>query len=809
MEERSFGFAIEALQQQLAEMSRRAAEEPSQLTDVLADSLQELLGTMEELKIARKELQQQGEELSAAQQALEAERRRYRNFFEFIPYGCLVTDTAGVIKEANQAVAAMLCVGQDYLIGKSLITFIAAKSRQTLNNQILKFEEGEMEQEEKVQEWKLRLKPLGRPTFPAAITVAGLSALPSSSGLSALPSSSGLSALPSSSGLSALPSSSGISALPSSSGLSALPSSSALSALPSSSALSALPSSSALSALPSSSGLSALPSSPQTEPSDLCWLIRNITEPRQANAILQGNEDRYHLFFEEDLTGEFISTPDGQILACNPAFARILGFASVEEAMGCNLESLYPDHKMRDAYLALLQREKKIEYRETELYRRDGQPVQLIEKAIGTFDAQGRLIEIKGYLFDITERKGLEEQLRQSQKMEAIRRLSNRIAHDFNNLLVGIRGYSDLLLYHLDSRDPLRKDIEEIRKAGDRATSLTQQLLIFSRKQIYQSQMVDLSTVISGMDIQSLIGEEVRLTLSCGSGLGLVKADHCHIEQIITNLVVNACEAMPQGGDLIIRIANIHLDESYARQHVGVQAGPYVMLLVSDSGTGMDEETQSHLFEPFFTTKRQERQRGLSLSTVYGVVQQSGGHISVSSRVGQGTTFKIYLPRIVTREPQNLSASINGSSRLIHRRQKGSETVLLVEDEESVRTAIYAILKKFGYTVLEAHQAEEAMMICKQHQGPIHLMLTDMSMPRMNGLDLAHHLKSLRPEMKVIFMSGNLNIIADQQHAPEPQMNLLPKPFVLNDLVSRVRQVLDEDGGSGSSGKEQESVVSG
>jgi len=782
MEERSFGFAIEALQQQLAEMNRIAAEEPSQLTDVLADSLRELLGTMEELKIARKELQQQREELSAAQQALEAERRRYRNFFEFIPYGCLVTDTAGVIKEANQAVADMLCVGQDYLIGKSLITFIAAKSRQTLNNKILKFEEGEMGQEEKVQEWKLRLKPLGRPTFPAAITVAALSALPSSPGMSALPSSPGMSALPSSSGMSALPSSSGMSALPSSSGISALP---------------------------SSSGISALPSSPQTEPSDLCWLIRNITEPRQASAILQGSEDRYHLFFEEDLTGEFISTPDGQILACNPAFARILGFASVEEAMGCNLESVYPDHKTRDAYLALLQREKKIEYRETELYRCDGQPVQLIEKAIGTFDAQGRLIEIKGYLFDITERKGLEEQLRQSQKMEAIRRLSNRIAHDFNNLLVGIRGYSDLLLYHLDSRDPLRKDIEEIRKAGDRATSLTQQLLIFSRKQIYQSQMVDLSTVISGMDIQSLIGEDIRLTLSCGSGLGLVKADHCHTEQIITNLVVNACEAMPQGGDLIIRIANIHLDESYARQHVGVQAGPYVMLSVSDSGTGMDEETQSHLFEPFFTTKRQERPRGLSLSTVYGVVQQSGGHISVSSRLGQGTTFKIYLPRIITSEPQNLSTSISGSARLIHRRQKGSETVLLVEDEESVRTAVYVILKKFGYTVLEAHQAEEAMMICKQHQGPIHLMLTDMSMPRMNGLDLAHHLKSLRPEMKVIFMSGNLNIIADQQHAPEPQMNLLPKPFVLNDLVSRVRQVLDEDGGSGSSGKEQESVVSG
>jgi len=701
MEERGFGFAIEALQQQLAEMNRLAAEEPSQLIDTLADSLQELLSTIEELKIAREELHQKREEMSAAHHALEAERRRYQRLFEFIPYGYLVTDAAGAIREANPAAAAMFCVGQDQLIGKSLITFIAAKSRPALNSQILKLEVGG-----KVQEWKLRLKPLGRQTFPAMVTVAALSALVS----------------------------------------------------------------------------------PQTEPPNLCWLIRNFAEHRQTDATLRETEERYHLFFEEDLTGEFISTPNGQILACNRAFARILGFASVEEAMSCNIESLYPDHKTRETYLELLQKEKKIEYRETELYRRDGQPVQLIEKAIGTFDAQGRLIEIKGYLFDITERKGLEEQLRQSQKMEAISRLSNRIAHDFNNLLVGIRGYSDLLLYHLDNSDPLRKDIEEIRKAGDRATSLTQQLLIFSRKQAFQARMVDLSDVISGMDIQNLITEDISLTLACASGLGMVKADPCQIEQIITKLVINACEAMLQGGNLIIKITNVHLDEGYARQHVDVQSGSYVMLSVSDSGTGMDEETQSHLFEPFFTTKRQEKERGLSLSTVYGIVQQSSGHITVSSRLGQGTTFTIYWP--IVRE-LNLSPAA-GSTRLIHRKHKGSETVLLVEDEESVRTAICVILKKFGYTVLEAHQGEEAMMLCKQHQGPIHLMLTDMSMPQMNGLDLAHHLKPLRPEMKVIFMSGNLNIIVDQQHSPEPQMNLLSKPFVLDDLVSRVRHVLDE-----------------
>ncbi|MEW5803002.1 MAG: PAS domain S-box protein [bacterium] len=703
MVEKSPGLAIIALQEQIAEVNRRVAEKPSQLIDGLAESLQELLGIIEELRITQEELQRRTEDLTCAHQAIEAERLRYRSLFESIPCGCLLTDSAGVIKEANQAAADMLCVDRGELIGKTLITFTAAKSRQALNSHLQKIEEGCM-----VQELKMLLKPLGRPTFSASVTTA------------------------------------------------------------------------------------ALPSS-QAGLTELCWMMRTLPDRKRAEAALRQSEDRYQLFFEEDLTGEFIATADGQILACNPAFARIFGFASVEEAMNCNLDSLYPDRKDKEAYFALLQREKKIDYHETELRRRDGQPVQLIEKALGTFDTQGKLIELKGYLFDITERKSLEDQLRQSQKMEAITRLANRVAHDFNNLLVGIKSYSDLLLRHLDPHNPLRKDIEEIQNAGERASSLTQQLLTFSRKQAQRLQLIDLHAVITGMDIQSLIGPNINLTIACGPDLGLVRADPMQIEQVLTNLLINARDAMSENGRLNIKMVNVHLDEIYTRQHVGVQTGPHVMLSVSDNGMGMNEETKSRLFEPFFTTKRQDKAKGLGLSTVYSIIQQSGGHITVSSRLGQGTTFKIYLPGVTVREHKKSSrpsASSHGSARLLHRGQKGSETVLLVEDEESVRTAICMILKKFGYTVLEAHQGEEAMMICKQHQGPIHLLLTDITMPQMSGMDLAGHIQSLHPGMMVIFMSGNLNVISDQQNCSG--LNLLPKPFVLDDLLSRVRQVLDE-----------------
>ncbi|MEW6380964.1 MAG: ATP-binding protein [bacterium] len=707
MQERDLDHTIEALQQQIAQVHRCAAEDSGQLADMMAETLQGLVNIVGELRAAQENLRQWKDELSAARREVEASHRRYQSLFESIPHGCLMTDSAGIIKEANQTALDLFSTERECLIGKPLLDLITAKScHQAFGGNRVP----DLEKVHKAQDFKVRLKPLGRPDFPAVIRAV------------------------------------------------------------------------------------ALPSAQSGAPDDLCWLIRSLAEGRRIDEGRRAREELYYNFFEEDLTGEFISTPDGQILACNPAFARIFGFASVEEAMSCNLDTLYPNHQAREAYLELIRKEKKIECHETELRRRDGQPVQLIEKALGTFDDQGRLVEIQGYVFDITDRKLLEEQLRQSQKMEAVRRLANRVAHDFNNLLVGVKGYSELLLYHIDSQDPLRKDIEEIRKAGELAAALTHKLLTFSRKTTSQHPVViDLKAAVASLDgkLRTLISEGIDLTYICDPGPSLIKADPGQIGQVLTNLITNAREAMPQGGKITVTIANVHLDESYARQHVGVQAGPYVMLAVADSGIGMDEETLSHVFEPFYTTKKQGKERGLGLATVYGIIEQCGGHISISSRLAEGTTIKIYLP--VIQESKTCRTGTGGLAGLGQQAaRKGMETLLLVEDEESVRTAIGMILRKFGYTVLEAHQGEEAMIICEQYQGPIHLMLTDMVMPRMSGLDLARRLRPYRPEMKVIFMSGNLGVIYDQQNSSEPNLNLLSKPFVLGDLVHRVRQVLDE-----------------
>ncbi|HEY0005591.1 MAG TPA: PAS domain S-box protein [Pyrinomonadaceae bacterium] len=380
-----------------------------------------------------------------------------------------------------------------------------------------------------------------------------------------------------------------------------------------------------------------------------------------------------------------------------------------------------------------------------------------------------------------------EEQLRQSQKMEAVGRLAGGVAHDFNNLLTAINGYSELTMRRLQSEDPLRHNLEEIKKAGNRAATLTRQLLAFSRKQVLQPKVLNLNAVISDLEkmLSRLIGEDIDWRAVLGPDLGCVKADPGQMEQVIVNLVVNARDAMPNGGKLTIETENVNLDEAYAQYHVTVEPGYYVMLTISDNGCGMSGETRARIFEPFFTTKEEGKGTGLGLSTVYGIVKQSKGNIWVYSEIGEGTTFKIYLPR-VEEEVDNLQQSQHPQMNA-----QGTETLMLAEDDEMVRQIARRILEMSGYQVLEASNGPEALVLLEQYKQPIHLMLTDVIMPGMSGHDIAEQAARLRPEMIILYMSGYTKDAIVHHGVLNEGVNFIEKPFTPYGLASKVREVLD------------------
>jgi two-component system cell cycle sensor histidine kinase/response regulator CckA len=481
--------------------------------------------------------------------------------------------------------------------------------------------------------------------------------------------------------------------------------------------------------------------------------------------------------------------PEGIVTMWNPAAERIFGW-SENEALGTHLPFV-PAEKQEE-FLALRRRALLGEvFTEPELHRRraDGSPIVVSVSTSPLRRPDGTIYGIMSILTDITYVRRMEEQLRQSQKMEAVGRLAGGVAHDFNNLLTAISGYSDLLLHRLPDYSTLRRDVEEIRKAGDRAAELTRQLLAFSRRQVLQPKILDLNAMVTKMGpmLRRLIGKDIDLSIDLFPSLSRVKADPGQIEQVIVNLAVNARDAMPDGGRITIATADAELSTAYAVAHPEVHPGPHVLLSVADTGQGMSDETQAHLFEPFFTTKERGKGTGLGLATVYGIVQQSGGHIRVNSAADRGSTFLIYLPRVEASED-----GAQGADRpLLSHVSPGTETVLLAEDEEVLRRLAREILSGNGYKVLEAGNGREALLLSEAHRGKIHLLLTDVVMPKMSGRELGERIRLQRPDLRILYMSGYTDDDILRRGILEDGIPFLQKPFTPEALARKVREVLD------------------
>ncbi len=520
-------------------------------------------------------------------------------------------------------------------------------------------------------------------------------------------------------------------------------------------------------------------------------MMQDITEKKKIEESLLHSAQQWRTTF--DSIHDFVSLLDldGRILRCNKAmkdflkkpFHEIINRSCWETILGTSepIENC-PFLRMKET----LQRETTILSMNDRWFNVSVDPI---------LDHSGNLIGAVSLLSDITDQKraeermrSLQEQLLQSQKMEAIGQLAGGVAHDFNNLLTVINGYSDLILEELDKKSRIFQDMREIKKATEHAASLTRQLLAFSRRQVLQPKILDINSLIQNIEkmLRRMIGEDIQLMTILSKDLGRVKADPGQIEQVIFNLVVNSRDAMPQGGRITIHTENVEWDESFTRSYIDAIPGRYVMISISDDGMGMSKEVMEHIFEPFFTTKEKGKGTGLGLSTVYGIVKQSGGNIWMDSEPGKGTTFKIYLPQLEEDGKSIEPVDSSGKS------YPGSETILLVEDEESVRKVARTILGKNGYTILEATRGDEALRLLEESNSrPIHLLITDLVMPGMNGVDLADQLRLKRPEMKVLFMSGYTDNPIIHHEILKGGRPYIQKPFTINTLTQKVREVLD------------------
>ncbi len=518
----------------------------------------------------------------------------------------------------------------------------------------------------------------------------------------------------------------------------------------------------------------------------ICWLNAAL---RATQEELRRSEANFRSLVTNAPYGICSCDSSGKILDANPAFVELLGTNSVDEVVGQHIYSLYADNEQWFDLADHLRSSSPFSGLNAEWKRKDEMTtvVRVSGRSVTNGRKEGIVFEI--FAEDVTERRALEQQLRQSQKMEAVGRLAGGIAHDFNNLLMVISGYSEFLLERLGAEPHLRGPAQEIASASERASSLTRQLLAFSRKQMLAPRIVSLNDIATEnlKMLTRMIGEDIDLVMIPGADLWSVRADSGQIEQVIMNLAVNARDAMPSGGKLTIETSNVTLDEEYARFHAPLRPGDYVMFSISDTGAGMDQETQSHIFEPFFTTKG-PKGTGLGLSTVYGIVKQSGGYIWVYSEIGKGTTFKIYLPRVASAME---SAAPVAAPPKFQRVEPGTETILLVEDEANLRYLARQYLEKQGYKVIEAADGAVAMQIAVAHEAVIHLLLTDVIMPGMNGRELAQRISQIRPNVKILYMSGYTENVIGQNGTLDEGVRLLQKPFNLRDLKMMVREVLD------------------
>ena len=481
--------------------------------------------------------------------------------------------------------------------------------------------------------------------------------------------------------------------------------------------------------------------------------------------------------------------PDNPIVYASPGFERMSGYTAAE-VFGKNCQFMRgvdtdpaATAQVREAIAA--GRACSVELLN---YRKDGTPFWNHLAISPVNDSDGKVTNFVGVQTDVTERRLLESQFLQAQKMEAVGRLAGGVAHDFNNVLSIILSYSEMILGDLEAGDPVRADLEEIKKAGMRATGLTQQLLAFSRQQVLEGKVLDLNHSVGGMEkmLRNLLGADITLSILPANALWSVKADPSQVEQIIMNLAVNARDAMPLGGELTIELDNVELDDNYARAHHDVVAGSYVMVAVADTGSGMDRKTQARIFEPFFTTKESGKGTGLGLATVFGIVKQSGGHVWVYSEPGQGTTFKLYFPKV------SGPAEATSAELPVPEFARASETILLVEDDDQVRALAQNILRRCGYVVLVAPNGGEAFLICEKHAAKIDLLLTDVVLPRMSGRQLAERLAPLRPQMKVLFMSGYTDDAVLQHGVLDSGVAYLQKPLTPASLTRKVREVLHD-----------------
>ena len=554
-------------------------------------------------------------------------------------------------------------------------------------------------------------------------------------------------------------------------------------------------------------------------------VFRDITERRQAEEALLRSERKFKSLTEATTDWVWEIDAHGVYTYTSPKVKDLLGYEA-SEVLGKTPFDLMPKEEAKRIatfFSEKIMNKEPFYGLENVNRHKDGHLVVLETNGIPVFDEKGQLKGYRGIDRDITkrkraekdlqvaygqsiiyaqelkeqieERKRMEEekkkvevQLLHAQKMEAVGRLAGGVAHDFNNLMTVVIGYSDLILIRLRKEDPLCNNVEEIRKAGERAASLTRQLLAFSRKQILKPKVININTNITSLKdmLGRLIGEDIQLQIVPVSELGRVECDPAQMEQILMNLVINARDAMPKGGKVTIETTNVDLDETYAGKHgIELKAGSYVLLEVSDTGIGMDKEVQNQIFDPFFTTKEKGKGTGLGLSTVYGIVKQSGGFIWVYSEVGLGTTFKIYFP-VVYKELESVQKKQIPVSDL-----RGSETILVVEDDDSVRNMTRHVLHQYGYKVLEASSGEEALQISKLHTEPIQLLLTDVIMFKISGYDLAELLESYRPEIKVLYMSGYTESVIALHGVLKQDVEFIEKPFSPKGLVRKVREVLN------------------